>query len=174
MTGAEGGPPPLVGIVGWSGAGKTTLVARLVAELSARGLKVATIKSAHHPLRPRDGSTDGERHAQAGASAVAVLAPDVWEISGTLQTGPPPALPAVAARLTPADVVLVEGMKRAAIPKIEVRSRAARSQDPLAPSDPRVFAIAADHQIADAAVPVFARDDTAGLAGLIAARIVHL
>jgi molybdopterin-guanine dinucleotide biosynthesis protein B len=65
-------------------------------------------------------------------------------------------------------------MKRAAIPKIEVRSRTARSQEPLARSDPRIFAIAADHAIADAAVPVLAREDAAGLADLIAARVVHL
>jgi molybdopterin-guanine dinucleotide biosynthesis adapter protein len=174
MAETDNRPPPLVGIVGWSGAGKTTLLTRLVAELSQRGLKVATIKSAHHPLRSHDGTTDGERHAQAGATAVAVLAPGIWEISGIAQAGPPPALHEVAARLAPADIILVEGMKRAAIPKIEVRSLHARSTDPLAASDARIFAIAADHPIDAATVPVFARDDAPGLARLVATRILHL
>lgn len=131
--------PPLIGIVGWKNSGKTTLIEHLVAALTQRGLKVATVKHTHHELRARDGATDGERHAQAGA------------IQG------------------PADIVLVEGFKSAAIPKIEVRRLASRTHDPLAASDPHVIAIAADHAVEAATVPVFALDDIEAIAAFIVA-----
>jgi molybdopterin-guanine dinucleotide biosynthesis adapter protein len=166
--------PPLIGIVGWSGSGKTTLIERLIATFSACGVRIATIKHAHHPLRPHDGATDGERHARAGAVAVVVIAPEAWEISGIVQSGAPPELTAMAARLGPADLILVEGHKSAAIPKIEVRSLQARSHEPLAANDSNIVAIAADHPVEAEGLPVFSRDDAEGLANLIEARFAHL
>lgn len=162
---AEGAP--LVGIVGWKNSGKTTLVERLVAELTRRGFKVATVKHTHHELRARDGSTDGERHARAGAVNTAVIAPAQWELGGELQSSAPPALEEIAHRLGPADVILVEGFKRAAIPKIEVRRLASSTREPLAPADPDIIAIAADHAVAGASVPVIALDDVRAIADVI-------
>ncbi len=85
--------PVLIGIVGWKNSGKTTLVERLIPLLSQRGLKVATVKHTHHDLRPRDGWTDGERHARAGAIQTIVVAPTTWEASGHRQEGAPPRSP---------------------------------------------------------------------------------
>src|SRR6185437_14086354 len=79
--------PAFIGIVGWKNSGKTTLVERLVRILAGRGLKVATVKHTHHGLRPLDGTTDGERHARAGALKSIVIGPDTWEISGHRQEG---------------------------------------------------------------------------------------
>jgi molybdopterin-guanine dinucleotide biosynthesis protein B len=159
--------PPLIGIVGWKNSGKTTLVERLVAMLSARGLKVATVKHAHHALRMPDGTTDGERHARAGAVETVVLAPDAWERSGKRQAGPAPSLDDVATRLGHVDLVLVEGFKRAAIPKIEVWRRASQTKEALAPSDTNVVAVAADHVVDAGGLPLFDLDDAEGIAGFI-------
>ncbi len=164
---------PLIGIVGWKGSGKTTLIERLVAVLTQRGLQVATVKHSHHALRPSDGATDGERHARAGACATAVLAPDEWELAGKRQASPPPGLDEVAARLAPADLILVEGFKSALIPKIEVR--AAGQREPLlAGHDAQVIAVAADQTVEAGGLPLFERDDIDGIAAFILARVPHL
>jgi molybdopterin-guanine dinucleotide biosynthesis adapter protein len=159
--------PPLIGIVGWKNSGKTTLIERLVAALTREGLSIATVKHAHHQLRAHDGATDGERHARAGAVQTVVLSPSQWELAGKLQPDAVPALEDVVQRLGPTDLILVEGFKRAPIPKIEVRREAAATREPIAPGDADVLAIAADHTIEDATVPVFALDDIAGIAAFI-------
>jgi molybdopterin-guanine dinucleotide biosynthesis adapter protein len=160
-------PPPLIGIVGWKGSGKTTLIERLVAALNREGLRIATVKHTHHELRPHDETTDGERHARAGAVQTAMLSPSQWELGGKLQPGAVPALEEIVKRFGPVDLILVEGFKRAPIPKIEVRREAAATREPIAPGDADVLAIAADHTIEDATVPVFALDDIAGIAAFI-------
>jgi len=157
----------MIGIAGWKNSGKTTLLARLVGAFTKRGFKIATIKHAHHELRPGDGMSDSERHAQAGASAVAVVSPTGWEISGQRQKAPVPSLDEIAMRLPPADLVLVEGYRSAPIPKIEVRRRASATGRPLAGDDPNVIAIASDHALEDRNVPVFALDDVEGIAAFI-------
>jgi len=157
-------PLPLIGIVGWKNSGKTTLIEGLVAALAREGLKVATVKHTHHELRAHDGATDGERHANAGAIRTAVVSPTGWELAGKLMSNPAPALDEVVERLGPADLVLVEGFKRAPIPKIEVRREASPTRDPLAPRDPNVIAIAADHTVEGTGLPVFSLSDVAGIA----------
>ena len=159
--------PPIVGIVGWKSSGKTTLIERLVAALTREGLRIATVKHTHHELRAPDGATDGERHARAGAIQTAVLSQSQWELAGKLQPDAVPALEDVVKRLGPADLILVEGLKRAPIPKIEVRRIASTTREPIAPGDTDVIAIAADHEIEGAIVPVFALDDVAGIAAFI-------
>jgi len=159
--------PPLIGIVGWKSSGKTTLIERLVTALTREGLRIGTLKHTHHELRAHDGATDGERHARAGAVQTAVLSPSEWELAGELMPEPVPALEEAVRRLGPADLVLVEGFKSAPISKIEVRRDATATHEPLAPGDPNVIAIAADHPIAGAAVPVFALDDIAAIAAFV-------
>jgi molybdopterin-guanine dinucleotide biosynthesis protein B len=158
-------PAHLLGVAGWKGSGKTTLIEKLLPLLRKSGLTVATVKHTHHPLREHDGLTDGERHAKAGASSVAVLAPATWELSGVPQPTPPPSLEAAIAMLGPADLILVEGFKSAPILKIEVRGTSDRP--PLAVEDPLVIAIATDAPTESVSVPVFARDDAEGLAAFI-------
>ncbi len=151
--------PTMVGIVGWKNSGKTTLVVRLIETLTQRGLKIATVKHAHHAPRPADGTTDSERHKRAGAFEVIAVFPDSWDISGQLQDTPPPDLAEIATRLRSADLILVEGYKQALIPKIEVRRRDTETQRPLAPDDPNIIAIAADYDVEERGLPVLALDD---------------
>ena len=161
---------PVLGIAGWKNSGKTTLVERLVAELVRRGWRVATVKHAHHDAAIDDGATDSARHRRAGASEVALVTGARWAIVHELRDEPEPALEEVIASLSPADIVLVEGYKSAPIPKIEVRRAEQTSKEPLAPRDPHVVAIAADHALAGEGLPVFALDDIAAIADFIAGR----
>ena len=116
---------PVIGIVGWKKSGKTTLVARLIEEFTRRGLKVATVKHAHHDFQIDDEETDSARHRRAGAAQVAVVSARRWALIGELGDAPEPDLAEVIGWLGPCDLVIVEGYKSAAIPKIEARRDAA-------------------------------------------------
>jgi molybdopterin-guanine dinucleotide biosynthesis protein B len=155
---------PLLGIAGWSGSGKTTLIERLIAALTARGVRIATVKHTHHALKRGDTGTDGARHARAGAVAVAVIGPQEWELAGEVQPSPVPGLAQVIAHLASADLVLVEGFKSAPIPKIEVRRGS--PERPLALDDPHVIAVATDEMV-DAGLPVFQVDDVPAIAEFV-------
>jgi molybdopterin-guanine dinucleotide biosynthesis adapter protein len=159
---------PIIGIAGWKKSGKTTLVTRLIAEMTARGLKIATIKHAHHDFQIDDRETDSARHRRAGAAQVAIVSSKRWALVNELQDAPEPALEEVVSWLGPCDLVIVEGYKRAPIPKIEVRRREAASQQPLADADPLVIALAADYPVEGGRLPVFALDDVTAIADFIA------
>lgn len=161
------GARPVIGIVGWKKSGKTTLVVRLIEEFTRRGLSVATVKHAHHAFQIDDAETDSARHRRAGAAGVAIVSADRWALINELKGAPEPALEEVLARLGPRDLILVEGYKAAAIPKIEVRRTASASKEPLAATDPHVMAIAADFEVKEARLPVFALDDIAAIADFI-------
>jgi molybdopterin-guanine dinucleotide biosynthesis protein B len=168
MSGRESGTPPLVGIVGWKKSGKTTLVVRLIEVFRSRGLRVSSIKHAHHAFQIDDGHSDSARHRHAGANQVAIVSHARWAIVTELQAAPEPDLADVVAHLQPCDLVIVEGYKATPIPKIELRRLEAYERRPLAPDDPMIFAIAADHPVGDAALPVLDLDDAAGIADCIA------
>ena len=150
------------GITGWKNAGKTTLVERLVAEFVRRGWRVSTIKHAHHDVDIDQPGRDSFRHRVAGATEVAVVGGLRYAI---MREQAEPSLAEVLTRLSPADLILIEGYKREAHPKIEVRAAEAPS---LAAADPNVVAIAADMQPAEARLPWFRRDDVSGIADFIA------
>lgn len=155
---------PIFGVAGWKKSGKTTLVTRLIAEFTARGLRVATIKHAHHAFQIDDRETDSARHRRAGARQVAVVSSKRWAVINELDGAPEPTLDEMASRLGPCDLIIVEGYKTAAIPKIEVRRSAAVSHVPLADSDPHVRAVAADYTLDEHRLPIFALDDVARIA----------
>ncbi len=160
--------PAAFGITGYKNAGKTTLVCRLVEELSARGWRVATVKFAHHPVEVDHEGRDSHRHRAAGARSVALISPYRWAVMHELdqQAGErPPPLQEVLPLLGAADVVLVEG-RSAAIPKLEVLA-ANESRPLLAGEDTHVVAIATAHAIDYARLPVFRRDDIAAIADFI-------
>ncbi len=159
---------PIIGIAGWKKSGKTTLVTRLITELSGRGLRIATVKHAHHDFQIDDRETDSARHRRAGAAQVAIVSSKRWALVNELQDAPEPALEEVVSWLGPCDLIIVEGYKRAPIPKIEVRRREAASQQPLADADPHVIALAADYAVEGRGLPVFALDDVAAIADFIA------
>lgn len=158
---------PVIGIAGWKKSGKTTLTVRLVEEFTRRGLKVATVKHAHHAFQVDDGETDSARHRRAGAGQVAVVSSRRWAVIKELADEPEPSLEEVIAWLDPCDLVIVEGFKSAPIPKIETRRLQSLTRRPLAPQDPMVIAIAADHAVEEAAVPVFSLEDINQIADFV-------
>ncbi|RWX75525.1 molybdopterin-guanine dinucleotide biosynthesis protein B [Neorhizobium lilium] len=158
---------PVFGIVGWKNSGKTGLTARLVEEFTRRGYRVSTIKHAHHEFDIDKVGADSFRHREAGAHEVAIVSDTRFAIMHELRGDPEPTLEDILARLAPADLVLIEGYKREPVPKIEVRRLDARSREPLAPNDPHVVAIAADHPVSDTSLPVFDLNDTVAIADFI-------
>jgi molybdopterin-guanine dinucleotide biosynthesis protein B len=162
------GSTPVIGIAGWKKSGKTTLAVGLIAEFTRRGLKVATVKHAHHDFQIDDAETDSARHRRAGAAQVAVVSAKRWAVVAELEGAPEPDLTEVVAWLGPCDLVIVEGYKSATIPKIEARRSGAFGSEPLADADPNVIAVAADHAADGHGRPVFALDDIVGIADFIA------
>lgn len=160
--------PPVFGITGWKNSGKTTLTCKLVVELTRRGFRIATVKHAHHLFDIDHEGTDSHRHRQAGAAEVAIVSGRRWAIMHELGDADEPSLHDILARLSPCDLVLIEGYKRENHPKIEVRRLAALDRTPLVDGDPSICAIAADHPVPDAGVTVFELDDIGGIADMIA------
>jgi molybdopterin-guanine dinucleotide biosynthesis protein B len=158
---------PLFGIAGWSNSGKTTLIEKLTRHFTDRGLRVATIKHTHHKFDIDAPGSDTTRHRAAGAAETAIVSGSRVAVIEEIEAAGEPALEAVAARLRPADVILVEGYKSAAIPKIEVRRAAVAHERLLATNDPHVLAIAADHEVDGHGKPIFNLDDVAGIAAVI-------
>jgi molybdopterin-guanine dinucleotide biosynthesis adapter protein len=158
---------PAFGISGWKNSGKTGLVVRLVEELTARGYRISTVKHAHHDFDIDKPGADSFRHREAGAQEVTIVSGTRFAIMHELRSEAEPSLAEILARISPCDLVLVEGYKREAIPKIEARRLETKSREPLAPGDPNVVAIAADHPVEDSALPVFDLDDTRAMADFI-------
>ncbi|MGE0499497.1 MAG: molybdopterin-guanine dinucleotide biosynthesis protein B [Rhizobiaceae bacterium] len=158
---------PIIGITGWKNSGKTTLTERLVAELVLRGHRVSTVKHAHHEFDIDREGADSHRHRLAGATEVAVVSGRRWAIMHELRGEAEPSMDEVLSRLAPCDVVVVEGYKRERHAKIETRRRDARDTRPLAPDDPNIVAIAADHEAAASGLPVFALDDVRAIADFV-------
>lgn len=133
----------VLGIAGHSGAGKTTLLEKLIPLLRADGVKVSLIKHAHCGFDVDRPGKDSYRHRQAGAGEVLVASDVRWALMHENETARPPQLPELLARLSPCDLVLVEGWKRDPIPKIEVH-RAANGKPWLYPDDDNILAVASD------------------------------
>ena len=165
-------PIPIIGIVGWKNSGKTTLAVRLIEEFTRRGLRVASVKHAHHTFQIDDKETDSARHRRAGAAQVAIVSSQRWALmTETAETGEPD-FAAVIAMLAPADIVIVEGYKTAAIAKIEGRRTDGMQDKPLAPRDSNIIAVAADDTAAQQdPLPVFDINDVNGIADFIAIRL---
>ncbi|HZP98962.1 MAG TPA: molybdopterin-guanine dinucleotide biosynthesis protein B [Reyranella sp.] len=155
----------IIGVVGWKNAGKTTLVARLVAEFRRRGWRVSTIKHAHHNVDIDQRGTDSWQHRAAGATEVALVGGLRYAI---MREQPEATLEEVLARMAPADLILIEGFKREPHPKIEIRGDHTR---PLAKDDPSIIAIAADERPPETHLPWFTRDDIAMMVDFIMERV---
>jgi molybdopterin-guanine dinucleotide biosynthesis protein B len=156
----------VIGVAGFKNAGKTTLVEKLVSELTRRGHRVSTVKHAHHSFDIDHEGRDSFRHRKAGATEVAVVSRHRWAIIHESREEESPSLEDILAKLAPSDLVIVEGYKRDSHDKIEVRN-VALDHPKLAGEDPSVVAIAANGPIPDAPVPVFDRDDVAALVRFI-------
>ncbi|WP_312797570.1 molybdopterin-guanine dinucleotide biosynthesis protein B [Tianweitania sp.] len=155
------------GITGWKNSGKTTLTERLVTELTGRGYTVSTIKHAHHDFDIDVPGTDSFRHRAAGASEVAIVSSHRWALMHEARGDAEPTLPEILARLSPCDLVLVEGYKREDHLKIEARRKNTATRAPLSENDPKIVALAADHPVDGSTLPVFDLDDIPTIADFI-------
>jgi molybdopterin-guanine dinucleotide biosynthesis adapter protein len=156
----------LIGLAGWSGAGKTTLLAKLIPCLAERGVSVSTIKHAHHGLDIDKPGKDSWLHRQAGAQQVLVSSANRWALMTELRGEAEPALAFLLSRLSPVDLVIVEGFKHEGQPKIEVH-RSANAKPWLHPDDPAVVAVASDVAPPGGALPWANLDDIEGVARLV-------
>jgi molybdopterin-guanine dinucleotide biosynthesis protein B len=156
----------IFGLAGWSGSGKTTLMSKLLPELIRGGLTVSTIKHAHHGFDIDRPGKDSWQHRMAGASEVMVASAERWALLHELRGAPEPDLDALVARMTPVDLLLVEGFKRHGHDKLEV-FRAANGKPPLHPDDPLIVAVACEVPLPRTVLPVLNLDDAAAIAGFI-------
>jgi molybdopterin-guanine dinucleotide biosynthesis protein B len=163
----------VLGIMGWSGAGKTTLLTKLIPALVARGLRVATLKHAHHEFDVDKPGKDSYEHRKAGASEVIISSARRWVQMHELGDEPEARLALLLRRLTSCDLALVEGFKSETHPKLEV-FRAVLGKPALHPGDRFVIGIASDRALADAAIPVLDLNDIAAIADFVIARAVPL
>ncbi len=155
----------IYGVTGWKNAGKTGLMERLVTEITGRGFSVSTVKHAHHSFDVDQPGRDSYRHRAAGASEVLLASGQRVALMQELRGAPEPALSDLLARLSPVDLVLIEGYKREPHPKIEA-FRVESGNSLIAPKDRSIRAVASDVPL-DLDRPVFDLNDTAGIADFI-------
>jgi molybdopterin-guanine dinucleotide biosynthesis adapter protein len=158
----------LIGFAGWSGAGKTTLIVKLIPELNRRGLSVSTIKHAHHNFDLDQPGKDSYEHRAAGAEEVLVASADRVALMRELRGAPEPSLPELLRLLKPVDLVLIEGFKRDRVPKIEI-FRAANGKPPMYLEDPHIVALISDAVDPSVRLPHASIDDPAAAADLVLA-----
>lgn len=155
------------GVVGWKNSGKTTMVERLVAIFTARGFTVSTMKHAHHAFDVDTEGRDSHRHRVAGAREVLVAGGRRWALMHELRNAPEPSLETLLARLSPVDLVLVEGFKASQHPKVEVH-RTVTADPPIALKDPTIRAVASDTVYPGLTCPVLPIADPSRVADFIA------
>ena len=155
----------IFGIAGYSGSGKTTLLERLVPLFTEQGLRVSLIKHAHHSFDVDQPGKDSFRHRHAGCSEVLVASSVRWALMHELRGAPEPALSDLVKHISPCDLLLVEGFKQEAMPKLEVH-RSVIGEPLLFPQDPHIVALASDQHV-DTKLPQFHLDDIAAITAFI-------
>jgi len=155
----------IIGLAGWSGSGKTTLLAKVIPRLVVRGLKVSTLKHAHHGFDVDQPGKDSYRHRQAGCGEVMVVSDRRWVIMHELRGEPEPSLEDQIERISPCDLLLVEGHKHHPLPKLEVW-RSENGKPLLHPEDGHIVAIASDIAL-ETRLPRFDLDDHDGIGNFI-------
>jgi len=155
----------IFGIAGWSGSGKTTLIEQLIPRFVGRGLKVSLIKHAHHSFDVDHPGKDSYRHREAGCGEVAVVSEKRWVIMHELRGEPEPTLDDQIKRVSPCDLLLVEGYKHYAMPKLEIR-RKENGKPLLHPEDEHIVAVASDTTL-ETKLPMFDLSDYDGIGNFI-------
>lgn len=155
----------VIGIAGWSGAGKTTLISRVIPLLRQQGLSVSVIKHAHHAFDVDVPGKDSWIHRQSGAEEVLVSSAKRWALMHELRGASEPELPELLKKMSPVDLVVIEGFKSEPHPKIEVY-RKASAKPPLFPADPAIAGIATDSAI-KTTLPVADLDDIPAIAAMM-------
>ena len=157
------------GFAGWSGSGKTTLIEQLIPRFTQRGLKLSLIKHAHHTFDVDQPGKDSWRHRQAGAQEILVTSSRRWVLMHELRGAHEPSFEEQVKRISPCDLLLVEGFKHAPIPKLEVWRR--ETGEPLLhPNDPHIVAVASDTRV-DTRLPLLDLNDDAAIASFILAHL---
>src|SRR5512141_2107163 len=157
----------IIGLAGWSGSGKTTLITKLIPRLLARGVRVSTLKHAHHGFDLDKPGKDSFMHRAAGATEVIISSARRWAILHELRAKDPEwDMAALVGKMSPVDLVLVEGFKRDAFPKLEIH-RVANGKPLLQPDDPHIVAIACDTALPQAKVPVVDLNDIERIVDLL-------
>lgn len=159
----------IYGVVGWKNAGKTGLMERLVTEITSRGFTVSTVKHAHHRFDVDHPGKDSHRHRVAGATEVLLASRARFALMHELRDENEPSLDTLLSKLSPVDLVLVEGYKRDAHPKVEAH-RSVTGNPLIAPDDPTIHAVASDTSL-HLDRPVFELDDTKAIADFILAQV---
>ena len=155
----------IFGIAGYSGSGKTTLIEKLIPLFTVRELKVSLIKHAHHTFDVDQAGKDSYRHRHAGCNEVLVTSSRRWALMHELRGAPEPTLPELIGHVAACDILLIEGFKREAIPKLEVY-RSVVGESLLHPQDAHIVAVASDQHV-DTHLPQFRLDDAAAIAAFI-------
>jgi molybdopterin-guanine dinucleotide biosynthesis protein B len=156
----------LIGLAGWSGSGKTTLLAKLIPTLIARGRAVSTLKHAHHNFDVDQPGKDSHTHRVAGATEVLISSERRWALMHELRDEAEPTLRELVVRLSPVDLVVVEGFKSEGHAKLEVH-RSVVGKPLLYPNDPHIVAIASDRRPANVTLPFADLDDIETIADLV-------
>ena len=157
------------GFAGWSGSGKTTLIEKLIPRFTGAGLRVSLVKHAHHTFDVDQPGKDSYRHRHAGAQEVLVTSSRRWVLMHELRGAAEPSFDAQLARLSPCDIVIVEGFKHAPIPKLEVWRRVT-GEPLLHPNDPHIVAVASDTTV-ETKLPLLELNDDAAIASFILAHL---
>ena len=157
------------GFAGWSGSGKTTLIEKLIPRFAGVGLRVSLIKHAHHTFDVDQPGKDSYRHRHAGAGEVLVTSSRRWVLMHELRGAAEPAFDEQLKRLSPCDLVIVEGFKHAVIPKLEVWRRVT-GEPLLHPNDPHIVAVASDAKV-ETRLPLLGLNDVDGIAAFILKRL---
>jgi molybdopterin-guanine dinucleotide biosynthesis protein B len=162
----------IIGLAGWSGSGKTTLITKLIPCLLARGIRVSTLKHAHHGFDLDRPGKDSFMHRAAGATEVIISSAKRWAILHELRAEEPEwDLGGLVAKMSPVDLVLVEGFKRDAFPKLEIH-RIANGKPLLYSQDPHIVAVASDSALPGTPLPVLDLNDIDPIADLLLKRAV--
>ena len=156
----------IIGLAGWSGAGKTTLLAKVLPLIVARGLTVSTLKHAHHSFDLDQPGKDSHTHRAAGATEVLIASANRYALMHELRGAPEPSLHELLAKLSPVDLVVVEGFKAARYRKLEI-FRAAVGKPALHLADPLIVGIVSDTPFPAGARPVVSIDDAEAVVGLM-------
>ena len=155
----------VIGLAGWSGAGKTTLLTRVVPHLLGQGLRVSVIKHAHHSFDVDVPGKDSWLHRQSGATEVLVSSGLRWALMHELRGAPEPRLPELLKKMSPVDLVIVEGFKSEPHRKIEVH-RSANGKALLFPQDPGIVGLATDAAV-ETVLPTAHLDDIPAVAAMM-------
>lgn len=154
------------GLAGWSGSGKTTLLIQLLPALLRRGVSVSTLKHAHHDFDIDQPGKDSHRHRQAGATEVLVSSDQRWALMHELRGAVEPALEDLLTHLSPVDLVIVEGFKRSALPKLEIH-RPSLGKKLMAADDKTIVAVASDVPLTGLAIPCLSLEQVDTIATFI-------